>query len=153
MADDKDDFGIKSISESIEQFNQFSRILTGGVSIIAAISLLVGGIGIMNIMLVTVMERTKEIGIRKALGARDKDIMAQFLCESLVLALFGSLIGTIMALTSLKIVGIFLEIPLAGVALSTLVATLFGSFIGIVFGFFPARRAAQLDPIECLRHE
>lgn len=153
LADDPNDFGVKSISESIEQFNSFSRILTGGVFIIAAISLLVGGIGIMNIMLVTVMERTKEIGIRKALGARNRDILAQFLCESMVLAMFGSLLGTSMALGCLKIAGYFLDIPLSGVGIATIIAICFGSFIGIVFGFFPARRAASLDPIECLRHE
>ena len=130
-----------------------TRVLTGLLSVVAAVSLLVGGIGIMNIMLVSVTERTREIGTRLAIGALEREVLLQFLVESVVLASFGGLIGIVFALSVSFLAAAFLKVPFVLNIPIVGEAFLFSAVIGIVFGYFPARKAAQLDPIEALRHE
>ena len=135
------------------QYDSILGIITLFISFVAAISLLVGGIGVMNIMLVSVTERTREIGIRKSLGARTGSILLQFLAEAGIITLLGGLIGIV-----LGILGGNLVCSIAGVTartkLSTVIgATLFSSAVGIFFGIYPAKKAAKLSPIEALRHE
>jgi putative ABC transport system permease protein len=120
---------------------------------VAAVSLLVGGIGIMNIMLVSVTERTREIGLRLAIGALEGEVLLQFLIEAVVLAAIGGLIGMVLALgASMGLAG-FMDVPFVFSPSVNLIAFVFSAGIGVVFGYFPARRAARLDPIEALRHE
>jgi putative ABC transport system permease protein len=133
-------------------------VLTAFLGGIAGISLLVGGIGIMNIMLVSVVERTREIGLRKALGARNRDIMSQFLAESSFLSLLGGLLGILLGWLISLIIGQIASA--AGTALNpavslnaVLLATLFSIAVGLFFGIYPARRAARLEPVEALRYE
>ena len=137
----------------IQQINTIMTTLSMALGAIAAISLLVGGIGIMNIMLVSVTERTREIGIRKALGARTKDILTQFLIEAMILSCIGGIIGTALGLTTagggMALVGVGVVIQPA-VVIFTVV---FSAGVGLFFGIFPARKAAKLDPIESLRYE
>ena len=123
------------------------------VVLVAAISLLVGGIGVMNIMLVSVTERTREIGIRKALGAKTKSIMTQFLAESAIITLLGGLIGIVLGSAGATIVCAILKFKVMISPVSVLGATLFSSAVGIFFGLYPAKRAAKLSPIDALRHE
>jgi putative ABC transport system permease protein len=123
------------------------------VSAIAAISLLVGGIGVMNIMLVSVTERTREIGIRKALGAKHKDILLQFLVESVIISFTGGIIGTLIGVGLSLLISIVIKIP-PNVSVSTIgIAWLFSAGVGIFFGLYPANKAAKLDPIDALRYE
>ncbi|MBI5833705.1 MAG: ABC transporter permease [Armatimonadetes bacterium] len=149
----KDDFSIASQTDIASTLNDTNRIFTMLLAGIAAISLVVGGIGIMNIMLVTVTERTREIGIRKALGARKRDIQLQFLIESCVLSILGGLLGVAMGLGTAHLMqtkmGLTVDVKMQSVVLS------FGcaAAIGIFFGFYPASRAAALDPIQALRYE
>ena len=136
-----------------ESMSEMIRTVSLAISLIAGISLLVGGIGVMNIMLVSVTERTREIGIRKALGARTGSVLLQFLSESAIITLLGGLIGIL-----LGVLGAFGVCSLIGfsakVKLSTVLgATLFSSAVGIFFGIYPAKKAAKLSPIEALRHE
>jgi putative ABC transport system permease protein len=155
----KDDFKVMSQVETANMLTQITGILTAFLSSIAAIALVVGGIGIMNIMLVSVTERTREIGLRKAVGARNKDIMRQFLIESVTLTLLGGIIGfvfgTLFSLVSTFALSKLLNtswgfvIPFGAVVLAFGVATV----IGLVFGIYPAKKAAKLNPIEALRHE
>ncbi|GAB4402382.1 MAG: ABC transporter permease [Anaerolineales bacterium] len=153
----EDDFTITSQQDTIEAANQITGILTVFLGGIAAISLLVGGIGIMNIMLVSVTERTREIGIRKAVGARKRDILAQFLTEATLLSVVGGLVGILVGYgISRFITGINLgntQISAVVSADSVLLATLFSVAVGLFFGIFPAQRAADLNPIEALRYE
>lgn len=127
--------------------------LTAAVAVIAAISLLVGGIGIMNIMLVSVTERTREIGIKKALGARTKDVLFQFLIESATLSALGGIAGTALGIGLVMIGGSFISMPVVVNPVSAAVAVGFSMIIGIFFGYYPAKKAAKSDPIECLRYE
>src|SRR5205823_3606419 len=120
---------------------------------IAGVSLVVGGIGIMNIMLVSVTERTREIGIRMAVGAHGSDILLQFLIEAVVLSSMGGIIGIIIGIGSSKILSALKNWPSAVSPTSIIVAFLFSAAVGIFFGFYPARKAANLDPIEALRYE
>ncbi len=147
------DFSIRSQADLLSAITATTSTFTNLLSGIAAISLLVGGIGIMNIMLVTITERTREIGIRKAIGAKKKDILLQFLLESVVLTLSGGAIGVILGLSISTLAGRLLNIPPALSAYGPLLAFGVSSAIGIIFGYYPARRAAQLQPIVALRHE
>ena len=150
---DEDDFRLFSQSDLLDTAGQITGMLTAFLGAIAGISLLVGGIGIMNIMLVSVTERTREIGIRKAVGALRRDILTQFLLESVVLSLIGGIAGIILGWAIATVAGrlIDLEAPLA---LGTvLLATGFATAVGLVFGIYPAWRAAGLRPIEALRYE
>ncbi len=148
-----DDFTVRSQEELAEAANATARILSILLGSIAGVSLLVGGIGIMNIMLVSVTERTREIGIRMAVGAHGRDILLQFLIESISLSSLGGLIGILLGIATSKLLSIFAEWPTALSAPAILVAFLFSAAVGIFFGFYPARKAAALDPIDALRYE
>lgn len=137
----------------LEQINSVLGIFTAFISSVAAISLLVGGIGVMNIMLVSVTERTREIGIRKAVGATTKIILVQFLIESVILSSIGGIIGMILGIVGAEIIGIFAGITPV-VSLTAVVGSiLFSSAVGVFFGIYPAKKAAELDPIDALRYE
>lgn len=148
-----DDFAVSSPREVVRAADRTSRILGGLLQMIAAISLLVGGIGIMNIQLVSVAERTGEIGIRAAIGASPRQILALFLSESLVLSLIGAAGGVLLGLGIAHAVALQMGWPRVLSLVSTGEAAGFGIFVGVLFGWLPARRAAHLDPIEALRHE
>lgn len=149
----KNHYASESLDQVTEQVNKVTGILTLIISLIAGISLLVGGIGVMNIMLVSVTERTREIGIRKALGARRKDILIQFLIESVIICLIGGTIGTLLGIGGATLISYFAKMPPLISWSTVLVAFLFSSAIGIFFGLYPANKAAKLDPIEALRYE
>jgi putative ABC transport system permease protein len=149
-----EDFTVKSQRETLEAFQVIGTILTIMLGSIAAISLIVGGIGIMNIMIVSVVERTREIGLRKALGAQNGEILLQFLAESTVLSLLGSIVG--IALSYLGALGISSFYPTFSVTISPFavaLALLFSGVVGTFFGVYPAFKASSLDPIDALRHE
>jgi putative ABC transport system permease protein len=148
-----DDFMIRTQQEITEFATSTSKIMTGLLGAIAGVSLLVGGIGIMNIMLVSVTERTREIGIRLAVGARKRDIQRQFLLEAVLLSLVGGLVGIAGGMGASKMVATQLNWPTLTPGYAIGGAFLFSAVIGIFFGFYPAKKAAQLDPIEALRYE
>jgi putative ABC transport system permease protein len=120
---------------------------------VAAVSLLVGGIGIMNIMLVSVTERTREIGLRLAIGALEREVLLQFLIEAVVLAALGGIVGIVIAAGASIVLAGVMGVPFLFDATINVLSFLFSAGIGVLFGYFPARRAAQMDPIEALRHE
>jgi putative ABC transport system permease protein len=150
---ESDDFLVRNMTDAAQTFTQLTTIMTLLLGSIAAISLIVGGIGIMNIMLVSVTERTREIGIRMAVGARPNYVRLQFLTESLVLSLMGGLIGVLIGGGIAALVSKILGWPTLVSALSVLISFAFASVIGIFFGYYPAHKAASLDPIEALRYE
>jgi putative ABC transport system permease protein len=151
--DADDDFSIMDQQEIANTISGTTRTLTALLAAVAAISLLVGGIGIMNIMLVSVTERTREIGIRLAIGAFERDVLTQFLIEAVVLSVFGGTIGISLALMASFAVARALGLPFALDYGVVALAFGFSAAVGVVFGFFPARRAASLNPIDALRHE
>jgi len=148
-----DDFRIRTQSEIIERASETSRIMTVLLGSIAAVSLIVGGIGIMNIMLVSVTERTREIGIRLAIGARGSDVLIQFLMEAIVLSLVGGIIGILLALGVSHALESIWGITTAVNPAVVLLAFGFAGLVGVFFGFYPARKASGLNPIDALRHE
>ncbi|MBW2091427.1 MAG: ABC transporter permease [Deltaproteobacteria bacterium] len=148
-----DDFTIRTLDEFSAMAAKTTGTMTLLLTAVAAVSLIVGGIGIMNIMLVSVTERTREIGIRMAVGARERDVLIQFLVESITMSFAGGLLGTILGIASSKVISGMAEWPTIITADSILLATLFSGAVGIFFGFYPARKASRLDPIEALRYE
>ncbi len=150
---DKDNFTVMNMAEIANVLTGISGVLTGLLSSVAGVSLLVGGIGILNIMLVSVTERTREIGIRLAIGAQAYQVLMQFLVEAVVLSLFGGILGVILGLGLAAVGGHFLNVPFIVSPALVVVAFVFSALVGVAFGYFPARRAVHLDPIEALRHE
>lgn len=151
--DNKGRYLTATMEQQLEAVNRITGIMTLIVGAIAGISLFVGGIGVMNIMLVSVTERTREIGIRMALGAKSKDIMVQFLIEALVICTIGGVIGTAIGIGGAFIIAQFAKWPPLVSWTTVVVAFLFSSAVGIFFGLYPASKAAKLDPIEALRYE
>jgi len=150
---EQDNFNIFDTRQISETLQGTTRILTAVMGAVAAVSLIVGGIGIMNIMLVSVTERTREIGIRLAIGAVASEVLMQFLVEAVVLACLGGLIGLLLALLTTYLLAPVIQVPFLFDPQINLVAFSVSALIGIVFGYFPARRAAALNPIDALRHE
>ena len=150
---DDDNFNVMDMKEIIKMLTGTTQLLTALLSAVAAVSLLVGGIGIMNIMLVSVTERTREIGVRLAIGALESEVLMQFLVEAVVLSSFGGLIGIVLALAASVWLAEVLHVPFVFNAGIVLIAFLFAAVVGVIFGYFPALKAARLDPIEALRHE
>ncbi len=152
-ANKEDDFVIRNLTQMMEMMESSTKVMTILLGSIASISLLVGGIGIMNIMLVSVTERTREIGIRMAIGAKAWDIRWQFLTEALVLSLIGGLAGVILGLVGSALVGIFTSLPAKVSLLYVLLPFSFSGVVGLFFGFYPAYKASLLNPINALRYE
>jgi putative ABC transport system permease protein len=150
---EEDDFRVMDTRQLAETLTSTTKILTMLLGAVAAVSLLVGGIGIMNIMLVSVTERTREIGIRLAIGALEREVLLQFLIEAVVLSSIGGLIGIAVATAASMVLAGLMGVPyLFGLGIN-LLSFLFSAAIGVIFGYFPARRAAGLNPIDALRHE
>jgi len=152
-AGDPDDFVVRNMADMADAAAEQGTVMTVLLTIVASIALLVGGIGIMNIMLVSVTERTREIGVRMAVGATEEDVRLQFLIEALVLGLIGGTIGIVFGVTSSLAVSQGLGWPIRIPAYAIAVSTIFAMAIALFFGFYPARRASQLNPIEALRYE
>ncbi|PYI50179.1 MAG: multidrug ABC transporter substrate-binding protein [Verrucomicrobia bacterium] len=148
-----DDFTVRNQQEIAEAATATSRVMTLLLGAIAGVSLVVGGIGIMNIMLVSVTERTREIGVRMAVGARGDDILTQFLIEAVTLSSVGGVIGIVCGIGASRILSAYAHWPTLISLSSILIAFLFSAAVGVFFGFYPARQAARLDPIEALRYE
>jgi len=152
-AGQESDFTVMDMKEITRMLTGTTRTLTALLSAVAAVSLLVGGIGIMNIMLVSVTERTREIGIRMAIGALEREVLLQFLVEAIVLSSLGGVIGIMLAIAASLGLAHALAVPFLFNPGIVVVAFLFSAAVGVVFGYFPARKAARLDPIDALRHE
>ncbi|MHB9142116.1 MAG: ABC transporter permease, partial [Paludibacter sp.] len=152
-ATDDDDFNIRSQEELSSMLTSTSDMMTILLACIAGISLLVGGIGIMNIMYVSVKERTREIGLRMSIGAKGKDILAQFLIEAILISFTGGIIGVIFGVGASIIVNVALSWPVSVLPYSVLLSFLVCTVTGVFFGWYPAKTASELDPIEALRYE
>jgi putative ABC transport system permease protein len=150
---DDDNFNIFDTQQLAETLSNTTKVLTTLLGAVAGVSLLVGGIGIMNIMLVSVTERTREIGLRLAIGALEREVLLQFLIEAVVLSALGGLIGIIIAAIASYGISTLMHVPFIFDVTTNMMSFLFSAGIGVLFGYFPARRAAQMDPIEALRHE
>jgi putative ABC transport system permease protein len=150
---DEDDFSIRNLTEIAAAQQQGTKALTGLLAAIAVVSLIVGGIGIMNIMLVSVTERTREIGVRMAVGAKPWHILAQFLVEAMSLSMAGGLVGVAAGMIVARLVASRLGWPYANRFDMVIVAFAFSALVGVGFGLYPARKASQLDPIQALRYE
>jgi putative ABC transport system permease protein len=148
-----DDFALRNLSEVLASQEASSRVLSLLLAAVAAVSLVVGGIGIMNIMLVSVTERTREIGLRRAVGARRRDILGQFLIEAVFVSLAGGLIGIAVGVASSYVIAYFFQWSVLVSWSAILPAFFFAAAVGIFFGYYPARKASRLNPIEALRHE
>jgi putative ABC transport system permease protein len=148
-----DDFTIRNLEEVFKAQETSSQVMSILLAAIASVSLIVGGIGIMNIMLVSVTERTREIGLRQAVGAKTKDILTQFLVEAVTLSLLGGVIGIVLGVLASKLISYFAQWSTLISVGSILLAFVFSALVGISFGFYPARKAAYLDPIDALRYE
>jgi ABC-type antimicrobial peptide transport system permease subunit len=153
LGDNESDFRVREMSEVANAMKNTVRMLSGLALSVAAISLIVGGVGIMNIMLVSVTERTREIGLRMAVGANAKDILRQFLVESTVLCLVGGLIGIAVGRGGSLLVGKLIDWPTEPSAFATIVAVAVSVAVGITFGYYPAWKASRLNPIDALRYE
>ncbi|MCA8975312.1 MAG: ABC transporter permease [Planctomycetes bacterium] len=152
-ASEDDDFNVLDTRQIAETLSSTTRVMTYLLGAVAAVSLLVGGIGIMNIMLVSVTERTREIGIRLAIGALEREVLTQFLIEAVVLSSLGGLVGIALAAAGTAAGAHAMQVPFLFNPPINVLAFVFSAAIGVIFGYFPARRAARLDPIEALRHE
>jgi ABC-type antimicrobial peptide transport system permease subunit len=153
QADEPDDFTIRDMTEMTKTLSSSTTLMTNLLLCVAMISLVVGGVGIMNIMLVSVTERTREIGLRMAVGARPRDILRQFLVEAIVLCLMGGALGILLGHGGSKLVSLLLHWPVETSPLAIVTAVAVSAFLGITFGFYPAWKASRLDPIEALRYE
>jgi len=150
---DEDNFNVLDTQQLAETLSGTTQVMTTLLGAVAAVSLLVGGIGIMNIMLVSVTERTREIGLRLAIGALEREVLLQFLIEAVVLSALGGVAGIILATAASMLLASVMGVPYLFNPTINLLSLAFSAGIGVLFGYFPARRAAQMDPIEALRHE
>jgi len=152
-AGEEDNFHVMDMKEIAKMLTGTTQVLTALLSAVAAVSLLVGGIGIMNIMLVSVTERTREIGIRLAIGALEREVLLQFLVEAVTLSSSGGLFGIALGLSACAGLKDILQVPFVFNPGIVILAFLFSASVGVIFGYFPALKAARLDPIEALRYE
>ena len=150
---EKNDFQMSSAGDILSTVNTITSLLTTMIAAISGISLIVGGVGVMNIMLVSVTERTKEIGLLKAIGAKQSNILTQFLVESVVMTLIGGMVGIVLGISGAFVVSLVAHIPFVVSIPSIIIAVGVSTLVGIIFGIYPARRAARLNPIEALRYE
>ena len=150
---EEDDFQIQSFQDVLSTVQTITGLLTTMVAAISGISLIVGGVGVMNIMLVSVTERTREIGLLKAIGARQRDILTQFLMESVVMTVIGGLVGIILGISGAFLISVAVGVPFVVSVPAVLIAVGVSTFVGVVFGLYPARKAAQMSPIDALRYE
>ena len=148
-----DDFNVFDSKQLLDAVSGTTRTMTALLGAVAAVSLVVGGIGIMNIMLVSVTERTREIGIRLAIGAVRREVLTQFLVEAVALSCLGGILGVLIALGTTLALSAAMNVPFTFDVQINVLAFLFSALIGVAFGYFPARRAASLNPIDALRHE
>jgi putative ABC transport system permease protein len=149
----EDDFTVRNLTEVFQAQETSAQVMSILLGAIASVSLIVGGIGIMNIMLVSVTERTREIGLRQAVGAKTRDILLQFLVEAVTLSLLGGIVGIAVGLAASLLISHFAKWSTAVSPLSIVLAFLFSALVGVFFGYYPARKAAFMDPIEALRYE